>query len=526
MTSFEDLGLNPAIVGALEDADLRRPTALQEAVIPLLRRGGNLVARASAGAGKTLAYGLPLADRLGETDPDAHEPGAASLILLPTPESATRAALALYPYFTAVGRTVSVPGAGWAAELDDSDVVVTTPFSALQGLQGAALKVHGLRTLVIDGASAMLASDGPELLEAILDHAPSDGQRILLAPEFDERLHKFAERRVKRAMHYPAAPAVDRGQAAPALGSIAYVVVSANERIEVLTRLIRRRAAGPPVRLYMRDEDRTAAAVEELTRRGFRVGIPGDAEADAVLAEEPEEPPETPLPGRSISLDVPPDEYRLRARHEGDPEAVVLLSPAELPHLRELAARARLVPKPIPVAVEHEAVSEVETFRTHLRTAIQQEDLGAQILLLSPLFEEFGPVEVAAAASALLRKRTPTTEPQAAHAPTGPSARPAPEKAPPSSWTRLFVGVGERDGVRPGDLVGAIAGEANIPGAKVGKITIRDSFSVVEVEAGVAANVIQAVNGTSIKGRSARVDYDRPPSASRPPQRRARQRRE
>jgi ATP-dependent RNA helicase DeaD len=76
-------------------------------------------------------------------------------------------------------------------------------------------------------------------------------------------------------------------------------------------------------------------------------------------------------------------------------------------------------------------------------------------------------------------------------------------------WARLYVGVGSRDDIRKGDLVGAIAGEAEIPGAKIGKIEIRDSFSIVEVEAGVADRVIQAVNGTTLKGRSVRVDYDR-----------------
>jgi ATP-dependent RNA helicase DeaD len=63
--------------------------------------------------------------------------------------------------------------------------------------------------------------------------------------------------------------------------------------------------------------------------------------------------------------------------------------------------------------------------------------------------------------------------------------------------------------VRPGDLVGAIAGEANIPGSRVGRIDIRDTFSVVEVHAEVAEQVVRAVNGTTLKGRSVRVDYDR-----------------
>ena len=78
------------------------------------------------------------------------------------------------------------------------------------------------------------------------------------------------------------------------------------------------------------------------------------------------------------------------------------------------------------------------------------------------------------------------------------------------SWAKLFITVGERDGLEKGDLLGAITGEAGIDGAAVGRIDIKESHSIVEVHDAVARNVIQALNGTSIKGRSARVDFDRP----------------
>jgi ATP-dependent RNA helicase DeaD len=95
--------------------------------------------------------------------------------------------------------------------------------------------------------------------------------------------------------------------------------------------------------------------------------------------------------------------------------------------------------------------------------------------------------------------------------------RGAPTGAAPATYARLFVSIGSRDEIRPGDLVGAIAGEANIPGSRIGKIEIRDSFSIVEVQADVADQVIRAVNGTTMKGRSLRVDYDRGGPGKRPP---------
>jgi ATP-dependent RNA helicase DeaD len=78
------------------------------------------------------------------------------------------------------------------------------------------------------------------------------------------------------------------------------------------------------------------------------------------------------------------------------------------------------------------------------------------------------------------------------------------------------VGVGERDGVAARDLVGAITGEAQVQGGQIGRIEVRDTFSIVEVASEIAGRVIQSLNGTTLKGRSVRVDYDRRGSAAAP----------
>jgi ATP-dependent RNA helicase DeaD len=75
--------------------------------------------------------------------------------------------------------------------------------------------------------------------------------------------------------------------------------------------------------------------------------------------------------------------------------------------------------------------------------------------------------------------------------------------------TRLFVGAGRIAGVRPQDLVGAIAGEADIPGREIGAIQIADRFSLVDVPANRANAVIQALRGTSLKGRKVTVRRER-----------------
>ena len=75
--------------------------------------------------------------------------------------------------------------------------------------------------------------------------------------------------------------------------------------------------------------------------------------------------------------------------------------------------------------------------------------------------------------------------------------------------TRLFMTVGTRDGVKVGDLMGAIAGEGGIPGDHVGKIDLRENHALVEVSEGDAASVIARVNGAMIRGRRVVVRGER-----------------
>ncbi len=92
---------------------------------------------------------------------------------------------------------------------------------------------------------------------------------------------------------------------------------------------------------------------------------------------------------------------------------------------------------------------------------------------------------------------------------------PAAAAAGGGELVRLFVSVGSRDDIGPGDLLGSLAGESGVDGSQFGRIEIRDTFSLVEVEKAVAEKVIKAVNGVTIRGRSTRVDYDRGGRAAR-----------
>jgi ATP-dependent RNA helicase DeaD len=526
MASFNDLGLREPLLMALEEEGIEHPTALQAAAVPVLRREGNLVARASSGSGKMLAYALGVLDRIepraADEGDDATEavPATRVLVLVATPEAAQQTALALVPFAQAVELAVTATGPGWGTAPGDADVLVATPGQVMDAVRTSGVKLEGVEAVVVDGASDIEALGGFEALEGVFDNVPRTTQRVVVTGVATPGVQDLIDRRVKRAIRYPVQAAVpdESPEASETTGVVGYVPVGERDKVDTVARLLGGGEGEAPPVLVCRTDERAAQVAEALSLRGFLVGEADDEEADVVVVGSTEalaEMGEGGPSGTVISFDVPADEESLRLRHGGERTGFVLVQPRELQHLREIAGRARLDARPAGVTGEEQgAGDEMRRFRSELRRAIREEDIGAQMLVLEPLFEDFTAAEVAAAAAALLRRRPPAEpEPGAA-----PSARAGSARAParestagsaPAAFARLFVSVGERDGVRAGDLMGAIAGEADIPGSSVGKIEIRDTFSIVEVPADAAQKVIDKVNGTTIKGRSVRVDYDR-----------------
>jgi ATP-dependent RNA helicase DeaD len=550
MASFQDLGLREPLLAALEDAGIERPTALQAAAIPVLRREGNLVARAGSGSGKTLAYGLGVLDRIqpragagedeeGDDDEAAEDGGTRVLVLSPTPEAAQRAAMEMVPYAQSAGLTIAASGGGWGTRSESADVLVATPHEVMEAVRTSAVKLEGVEAVVIDGAAEIESLGGWEALETLFDHVPRDAQRVIVTSEVTDAVEDLASRRVKRAIRYPVVAADPKSmepEAAPT-ATIGYVPVGKRDKMDVVARLLGGGPGDTPPVLYCRTDERAAELSEALSLRGFLVSDAEDEDADVIVigsSADGEDEADAPA-GQVISYDVPADEETLRARHGGEDPGFVLVEPRELAHLRDIAKRAGFFAQPAGIAGD-EPVSgsaELRAFRGELRRALREEDLAAQMLILEPLFEDFTPTEIAAAASALLRRKRPTVSAADAMPAAAAAARDAGAArttsamrgAPgghaeagnaPNAYARLFVSLGERDGVRANDLVGAIAGEADIPGTAIGKIEIRDTFSIVEVPADAAGKVISSLNGTTIRNRSVRVDYDRPRTAGGP----------
>jgi ATP-dependent RNA helicase DeaD len=189
-------------------------------------------------------------------------------------------------------------------------------------------------------------------------------------------------------------------------------------------------------------------------------------------------------------------------------QIVVLAQPGEVAWLRELAS-GRLAPINLHGA-ERRAHDREESVRQELRAIVTKGVPPREIISLEPLLHEFDASELAAAALHLLERERAQRRAAAENPPTAAKPRPSDsDRGAAGGMTRLFMTIGTRDGVKTGDLMGAIAGEGGIPGDRVGKIDLRESHALVEVATADAAGVIERVNGKMIKGRRVVVRGER-----------------
>lgn len=497
--TFEDLGIAPDLVAGAEQMGWEAPTGLQHDAVPVVRRGNNLVLHASAGSGLVGAYGLGVLDRLLGDD----DRGLRALVLVPDTDAASDTAESLARLAANTRLTVRADAAGWST--GDADLLVATAAAATAAVRDSSLKLGGIRTLIIDGADQLADTGQGSDVETLVDAIPGPAQRILVTGRLDATMDDFAERHVRRAMTVPPRP-VDATEREPVGPALRYTVVAEDRKTTAVVQLLASMSA-PEVAVVCRTRDRAARVGRELTARGV-----GDADdpADARVRVLPRlEADRRSTRALVLSYDVPFESAELLALHGKG--GAVIATPRERAHLARIARRAARALEPV-TTPEPSVLTATEALRERLRSAMADDDLAAELALLEPLLAEHPAAEVAAAAIRLLRRSPgPRQTPARPGAGSVPGSAGASAPPPPGgrAWVHLFMSVGSRDGVGPGDVVGAITGEAGVTGDQVGRIDIRESHTTVDVATEVAGRVIESLNGRTLKGRSLRVDYDR-----------------
>ena len=495
MDSFEELPLSPELIEALAAEGIEVPTPLQADAIPVLARGNNLIAVAGPGSGVLVATAAPILDRL---EPGEGRPVA--LFVTATAEGAIWLAEALARYGFATGHRVAALDGGAFALPDHASVVVGTATTVLERIRAGHLSIEAVEAVVIHDGATLAASGRSSEIEAILEAMPAKAQRVLAALPMTEGLEQIVSRHFGRAVHVP--PGAESTVGSPHRGTVRVTPVEDDVQetmIRGVATLLEGGAAH--VVVFVRSEDRAADVGDQLTLRGFLAGRAGDAEAPIWMAVDPLEAraalDESDAEVALISLDVPADEDELDRRHGGGRGGHLIVAPRELPHLRVVAARAGYSIEIVRSAPPSRSDGSLPDLLARVETAIAETDVDVYQTALEGIFARHGAPTVAAALLALLRTR--------------PAATPAAEAtgAGDGPMVKLFISLGSRDGIRAGDLMGAITGESGVSGDAIGRIDLRESFSLVEVRKSAADQIIKKLNGTTIRGRSTRVDFDR-----------------
>ncbi|HQQ77522.1 MAG TPA: DEAD/DEAH box helicase [Thermoanaerobaculia bacterium] len=548
--SFAGLGLDARLVRALAALGYEEPTPIQSASIPPMLESRDVLAQAATGTGKTAAFALPILHRIGAAEKRGTAPMA--LVLVPTRELAMQLAEAFHRYGREIGvRVLPVyGGASMVAQLNalkrGVDVVVATPGRALDHVNRRSLALDGLVALVLDEADEMLDMGFAEDLDAILAATPKTRQTALFSATLPARIGAIAAKHLKDAVRITIAKDSVTPGKLPKVRQTAYVVARGHKRA-ALGRILDLESPAAAL-VFCRTRLEVDDLTESLKGRGMRVealhgGISQEGR-DRVMKKLRTGALElvvaTDVAARGLDIshlshvvnyDVPssPEVYVHRIGRTGragrEGVAITLAEPREHWQLKniERLTKQRIEVANVPTVADLRA-KRLELTRASLEEAIVEGGLEHYRVVVESLAEDHDPMDVAAAAVRLIERASGAPgedEPEIpAVAVPPPSRRASPAAgAGPGRYkfggrdsgtsARLFVGAGRAAGMRPADLVGAIANEAKANPRDIGAIQIADRFSLVEVPEAIAETVIRALRNATIRGQKVVVRRDR-----------------
>jgi ATP-dependent RNA helicase DeaD len=551
---FAALGLEAGLLAALETLGYEEPTPIQREAIPPLLSGKDVLGQAATGTGKTAAFTLPLLQRI------AHSSKArpSAIILVPTRELAIQVASAVQRYGKELRVTVLAVYGGQAigpqiqAFRRGVDVSVATPGRALDHLRRHTVKLDGVQIVILDEADEMLDMGFAEDLEAILEQTPKAKQTALFSATMPPRIQAIARRHLREPVEITIAKEPVKAGTAPKVAQTAYIV-GRPHRGAALARIID--MAGPKSALVF---CRTRLEVDEVTLmlngRGHRAeaihGGMSQVQRDRVMqafrtgqtellvaTDVAARGLDIPHVSHVINYDLPSSAevyvHRIgrtgRAGREG--AAITILDPREQRLLRSIEqhTKAKVVVAPVP-SVADLLAKRLERTRRAIEETIRAGDLDTFRGVVTTLGDTGDLASVAAAAFKLVFRaeggeraeeeipgvpvRSPDWSRPAGrdgafrHGQGGTShARPDRRErgGQQAGMVRLYVAAGREAGIRPGDLVGAIANEANINSNLIGAIHISDRFSLVDVPERLARGIMEVLGRARIKGRKVGV---------------------
>ena len=436
------------------------------------------------------------------------------------------------------------------------DVIVATPGRALDHIRRGSVKLGDVRVVVLDEADEMLDMGFADDLEEILEALPTERQTALFSATIPSRIAEIAERHLRNPTRVRIARESMTAGSTPRVRQVAYIVPR-QYKVAALGRVLDMESPTSAI-VFCRTRTEVDELSETLIGRGYGAealhGGLSQEQRDRVMQRFRDGTTEllvaTDVAARGLDIehlshvvnyDVPsaPDAYVHRIGRTGragrEGVAITLAEPREHRLIRniEQLTKQRIVVEKLPTIVDLRT-RRLELTRAALREALVGGSFDGFRVVVEALAEEFDVVDVATAAvklaheatvaggsdeeipvAAAPREREPGRTRDRNDKPKRPEREARPRRGArrdrPSDEdvTRLYIALGRRAGIRPADLVGAIANEAGIDARAVGSIEIADRFSIVEVPDDSADDIIGALRSTTIRGRRVMVRRDR-----------------
>ena len=539
--AFDQFGLCAELVQTAAELGFTAPTPIQQAVIPPIVAGRDVIGQAQTGTGKTAAYGLPLLHRL-----DRQQHGVQALVLAPTRELAIQVAAALQQYGRGLGTNVLAlyGGQSYQQQLrslrERVEVVVGTPGRLLDLMEQGHLDLGGVRAVVLDEADEMLSMGFVEDIESILDRIPPERQTLLFSATISRRVLGLS----KRYLRDPQTVSVTPEQLTGASIEQRYYLVNPQEKVAAITRLFEMETIDSAL-VFARTRLGTGELANQLSSRGFAAEpLNGDLSQDARIqvlnrfrAGQVKVLVATDVAARGLDIDdishvfnfdLPDDPevyvHRVgrtgRAGREG--VAITLLSPRERFLLRRIEeyTRFRMTRAELPTIQQienHRQALILEQLEVWIRrgrcrreremvdllmeTGHAPEDIAAAALKLARGEEKKRPIEpVTPIKEEQLRTQQRKNERPVRR--TGREGAPAGRRGGERDRDMVAVrlDVGRDDGIGINHVVASLSHYSGISGSQLGKIRLEATSTLVDVPESLVARLM-AKNGAYRIGR-------------------------
>ncbi|TWU39942.1 ATP-dependent RNA helicase DeaD [Novipirellula aureliae] len=544
--TFRDLALSESVQQAVSKSGYESPSSIQAAVIPFLLDGRDVIGQAQTGTGKTAAFALPALSRI-----DPSKSAVQVLVLAPTRELALQVSKSFSTYGSCMKGLSVLPiygGQDYEPQLRQLrrgvQVVVGTPGRVIDHIKRGTLSVKSLDCLVLDEADEMLNMGFLEDVQFVLDQTPSETQIALFSATLPEPIRRIAKKHLKN----PETIQIKQRTMTAASIRQRALYVTPRQKPELLMRLLEAEQTDGVI-VFAKTKESTTTLADELTRSGYAAAaLNGDMPQGLrertvqklksgdlnilVATDVAARGLDVSRISHVINYDAPHDNesyvHRIgrtgRAGRSG--EAILLLSKGQTGRLKAIERLTRqsieIVHPPSTAEINKKRV---DGFKERIRETIAEKDVTFFKQMINEYAETSGhSVEMVAAALAdmaqngrpLLLKDVPKAKRvkersakrdfDNSYESDRPSNRRSSRGAPVREGMQRFrVEVGHVDGLKPGNLVGAIANEAGIEGRCIGPINIETHYSTVDLPEGMPNDIFQTLRRTWVVGKQLEI---------------------